>query len=97
METKEEQLKEEFIAATARWYSFIGNDHHKDRDCHWDIGQVKRYSYGRNENPITDWFVKHEGYVTEFEEIGETQDEVMQKAIDFIDGYIKKHPPLSEV
>jgi hypothetical protein len=83
--------KEKFIQATANWYNFVGKDHYKDRDCHWEIGQLKRYSYG-NDSEETYWFVRHQGYVAEFEEVGDTEKEVMEKAILFIQGRIDRLP-----
>lgn len=82
-------IKENFIKATKDWYDYISKDHHKDRDTHWEIGKLKRYSYGEDS---TDgyWFVRHQGYITEFEDIGDTEEEVMEKATKFIRESIKK-------
>ena len=41
---------------TAEYYTLIGKDHHKDRDCHFYI--QKKYSYGRE--PY--WRFYHYGY-----------------------------------
>ena len=50
-------LEEEIISLTAKWYKYVGMDHHKDRDCHWYI--TKTYSYGQE--PYYE--AHHNGYV----------------------------------
>ena len=52
-------LEEEIILLTAKWYKYVGMDHHKDRDCHWYI--TKTYSYGQE--PY--WIASHHGYRAE--------------------------------
>jgi len=42
-----------------KWYKLIGGDHHKDRDCHFQI--VKEWSYGDHPK----WYATHNGYITE--------------------------------
>jgi hypothetical protein len=37
-------LEQEITELTKRWHYYVGQDHHKDRDCHWYIEQ--RYEYG---------------------------------------------------
>ena len=39
------------------WCSLISSDHHKDRDCHFEI--CKRWSYGNK--PY--YYVSHRGYI----------------------------------
>ena len=79
----------QFIAATKRWYAFVSDKGaHKDRDCHFEIGKVQRYSYG--EPPIEGfyWLGRHKGYITDFEEIGDTEEEVMEKLVVAIDQFL---------
>jgi len=52
-------LEQEITTLTAKWYKYVGFDHHKDRDCHWYIQKV--WSYG--EEPY--YYAYHEGYVSE--------------------------------
>lgn len=83
-------MKKEFIEATERWYREVNKDHHKDRDCHWYVGVEKDYAYG-DDAETQCWFVKHNGYIIdEFYQFGESEDEVMKKAVEFIDKEIKK-------
>lgn len=50
-------LIEEITKLTKKWYTLIGPDHHKDKDCHWYINTV--WSYGCD--PI--YRVEHYGYI----------------------------------
>ena len=86
IKTKEQK----FVHATNRWYQYVSQDHHKDRDCHWDICFVKRYSYGQPSSENY-WFVRQQGYIVDFEDTGDSEEEVINKAVDFIDDYIKNH------
>lgn len=49
----------EILALTNEWYVLVGQDTHKDRDCHFSI--EKRWSYGQE--PV--YIVSHYGYVAE--------------------------------
>lgn len=53
-------LEEEIVELTNRWQWFVGQDHHKDRDCHWYIEQY--FSYG--EAPYFQAY--HNGYVGDY-------------------------------
>lgn len=55
---------EEITKLTEEWYTLIGSDHHKDRDCHWYI--ETKWSYGQP----TKYIVQHYGYI--IDEISET-------------------------
>lgn len=48
---------QEITKLTEEWYTLIGPDHHKDKDCHWYI--ETRWSYG-NPPKYTVW---HHGYI----------------------------------
>lgn len=50
-------IDSEITQLTQKWYALVGQDHHKDRDCHFYI--EKRWSYGLP----PDYHVIHEGYV----------------------------------
>jgi hypothetical protein len=58
---------EEITKLTEEWYTLIGPDHHKDRDCHWYI--ETKWSYGNS--PV--YIVQHYGYI--LDEISETWSE----------------------
>lgn len=51
------ELIEEITKLTNQWYTLIGPDHHKDRDCHWYI--ETKWSYGKP--PI--YIIQHYGYI----------------------------------
>lgn len=65
------------------WYTLIGPEHHKDRDCHWKI--VTKWSYG--EPPV--YKIEHLGYILGNIDIGcqtypealETLKKTLQKSI----------------
>jgi hypothetical protein len=50
-------IEQEITKLTQEWYSLMGDDHHKDRDCHWYI--ETKWSYGQNPTHC----VIHHGYV----------------------------------
>ncbi len=51
------EIQQEIVRLSNIWMRFVGQDHHKDRDCHWYIH--KYYSYG--ENPY--YMASHHGYI----------------------------------
>lgn len=59
-----EALIAEITRLTDDWYTLIGKDHHKDRDCHWYI--ETKWSYGYSPK----YTVQHRGYI-----LGEIQEE----------------------
>lgn len=48
---------EDITKLTDEWYSLIGKDAHKDKDCHWYI--ETKWSYGQPPK----YFVQHWGYI----------------------------------
>lgn len=82
---------DEITNLTDEWYSLIGKDHHKDRDCHWYI--ETKWSYGY---PPT-YTVHHHGYI--IDEIEEECDsynnallklkEILTEEIEQYRSYIK--------
>jgi len=84
-------IKQQFIEATDKWYSYVSKGHHKDRDCRWYVSKEEDYAYGEGAKKST-WFVNHYGYVaSEQKFIGFTEEDVMQQAIDFINNFIAEH------
>ncbi len=84
-------IEQAFIKATDTWYEFVGRDHHKDRDCHWYVSKVKKYSYGDACDEIY-FELKHYGYIADDVEFyGETADSVMGQGIEFINQFIKDY------
>lgn len=76
------ELEKEITRLTDIWMRFVGQDHHKDKDCHWYI--EKYYSYGNP--PYYQAF--HWGYIgedfegTKCETIEEAEEELLN-AIKF--------------
>jgi len=52
---------EDIQKLASEYYELVCQDHHKDRDCHWNI--VKRWSYGGKPK----YHVEHFGYVYDYE------------------------------
>ena len=85
----EKDIEDKFIEATERWYSFVGKDHHKDRDCHWFVCAEEQWSYGHSPEK-TEWVVRHHGYVADEQEFyGSTREDAMLQAANFIDKFIR--------
>ncbi len=53
------EMQQEIVRLSNIWMRFVGQDHHKDRDCHWYI--QKYYSYG--EKPY--YVAWHHGYIAD--------------------------------
>jgi hypothetical protein len=51
------ELIEEITKLTDEWYTLIGPDHHKEKDCHWYV--ETKWSYG---HPAK-YSVQHWGYI----------------------------------
>jgi hypothetical protein len=58
-----ETLEQKFLELTQEWYTVIGGEPHKDRDCHFWLGPVNHYAYGQP--PQTVWKFIHDGYLAE--------------------------------
>jgi hypothetical protein len=50
-------IEQDITRLTQKWYALMGEDHHKDRDCHWYI--ETKWSYGQ----VPTYCVIHHGYV----------------------------------
>ncbi|WP_396274986.1 hypothetical protein [Hyphomonas sp.] len=69
---------------TNEWYSLIGKDHHKDRDCHFYINTV--WSYGKKQK----YRVEHYGYIfRDVEEEFDTYNEAAMFLLNKIKEMIK--------
>jgi len=89
---------EKIIELNKIWYSLIGGDHHKDRDCHFRI--CTHYMYG----DLVEFEVEHHGYImgdreAEFKTLEEAEEylinDVFKKGIlEEIDLYIEHYGDL---
>jgi len=71
---------------TDEWYTLIGPDHHKDRDCHWYI--ETKWSYGQPPKYI----VQHYGYIIdELQEQCDSYDLALIKLKDILTQEIKQY------
>jgi hypothetical protein len=70
---KTQEILNEITELTNQWYSLIGGDHHKDRDCHFYINTI--WSYGKKQK----YRVEHYGYI--FQDIEEEFDTYKDAAI----------------
>lgn len=78
-------MKEEFIKTIKEWYGYISKDHHKDKDCHFFIGEQTEYRYDGEELPKV-WTARHDGYITEFDFEGISENDVMGQVIKHLKG-----------
>jgi len=70
---------EKIIELNKIWYSLIGLDHHKDRDCHFRIST--HYHYG----DLVEYEVEHYGYIMdEVHEEFSTQKEAEEYLINVL-------------
>ena len=82
MTTKE--ILDQITELSKEWYTVIGGDHHKDRDCHFYINTV--WSYGRKQK----YRVEHFGYIVEeIEEEFDTYREAAEFLLNTITDMIK--------
>ncbi len=84
-------MEEDFIKATKEWYDYVSQDHHKDRDCHWSLHEIERFSYGEKSKKKM-WNIEHDGYI--LDDIyfsADSRDEVLKEATEYIRNYIKEH------
>jgi hypothetical protein len=69
---KSEEILNQITELTKEWYSLIGQDHHKDKDCHFYINTV--WSYGQKQK----YRVEHYGYL--YKDVEETFDTYREAA-----------------
>lgn len=79
-------LEEEITILTAKWYKYVGIDHHKDRDCHFWI--EKKWSYG---NPPK-YSAHHHGYIGKYYDTQQfdTEEDAMMWLVAHLRNEIKK-------
>lgn len=53
-------IEEAILLLTRQWMTYVGLDHHKDRDCHFSI--EKRWSYGEGAT----YSAQHHGYIAPY-------------------------------
>jgi len=83
---KNELLIKEITDLTQQWYTLIGPDHHKDRDCHWYI--EAKWSYGQPPK----YNVQHWGYILgDIEEECDSYDEALLKLKELLTKEIKEY------
>jgi hypothetical protein len=81
---KTEEILNQITELTEKWYFLIGQDHHKDRDCHFYINTV--WSYGNKQK----YRVEHYGYIfRDIEEEFDTYDAAAQFLLNKIKEMIK--------
>lgn len=86
------KLIEEITELTDEWYTLIGPDHHKERDCHWYI--ETRWSYG-NPPKYTVW---HHGYILDrIEEDWNTYELALGRLKEILTREIEEYIKDSEV
>lgn len=79
-----EEILNQITELSKEWYILIGDDHHKDRDCHFYINTV--WSYGEKQK----YRVEHYGYIfRDIEEEFDTYDAAAQFLLNKIKEMIK--------
>jgi hypothetical protein len=78
-----EEILNQITELSKEWYILIGDDHHKDRDCHFYINTV--WSYGEKQK----YRVEHYGYIfrdieEEFDTYGEAAMFLLNKIKEMI-------------
>ncbi len=88
-------MEKDFLEATKEWFEYVSQDHHKDRDCHWFLNRVEKFSYGDSKQGEEYWEMVHNGYIAdEIYFSGETRESVLAQTTGFIRNYIKENPRL---
>lgn len=78
-------VQSEIVELTNKWYEYVSQDHHKDRDCHFYI--TLDYKYG--DEPIFE--IDHYGYVgDEFHAKAHTLEKAQVILLDRIKQMISK-------
>ena len=83
---KEDLLIKEITDLTQQWYTLIGPDHHKDRDCHWYI--ETKWSYGGS----PEHRIVHNGYIIgKLEEAWQTYELALGRLKELLTKEIKEY------
>ena len=86
------ELIEEITKLTDEWYTLIGPDHHKDRDCHWYV--ETKWSYGQ----LPRYTVQHWGYILdEINETWSTYEQALSRLKELLTREIEEYKKDSEV
>jgi hypothetical protein len=81
---KTEEILNQITELTEKWYLLIGQDHHKDRDCHFYVNTF--WSYGQKQK----YRVEHYGYIfRDVEEEFDTYNEAAMFLLNKIKEMIK--------
>jgi len=89
---KSEEILNQITELTKKWYSLIGQDHHKDKDCHFYINTV--WSYGQKQK----YRVEHYGYLyKDVEETFDTYKEAAEYLLKTLKTMIKREKNIEEI
>lgn len=80
-------IEEEIKRLVAIRYMIVGCQHHKDRDCHYEVS--RKFSYGG----FMEWKVEHYGYHEDFHETFDSEggalvylrDKLKELVVDYIE------------
>lgn len=83
--------KTEFQQLTETWYTTIGGDHHKDRDCHFRVYVLQEeFSYGNPPESKNCWMFEHNGYIIgDVIESFVTEQEMYEWACEWLQEHIQ--------
>jgi hypothetical protein len=88
---KSEEILNQITELTKEWYSLIGQDHHKDKDCHFYINTV--WSYGQKQK----YRVEHYGYLyKDVEETFDTYREAAEYLLKTLETMIEREKNIEE-
>ena len=80
------ELIEEITKLTDEWYTLIGPDHHKEKDCHWYV--ETKWSYGHPPK----YSVQHWGYIIgDIEEHWNTYELALARLKEILTTEIKEY------
>ena len=86
------ELVDDITKLTNEWYTLIGPEHHKDRDCHWYI--ETKWSYGQS--PL--YTIQHFGYILDgIEETWLTYELALERLKEILTREIEEYIKDSEV
>jgi hypothetical protein len=86
------ELIEEITKLTDEWYTLIGPDHHKEKDCHWYV--ETKWSHGHPPK----YSVQHWGYIIgDIEEHWNTYELALRRLKEILTREIEEYKKDSEV
>ena len=84
-------LIDEITKLTEEWYSLIGKEHYKEKDCHWYI--ETKWSYGN----YPTYTIHHYGYILdEINENWSTYDMALKRLKEILEQNIKEEKEWQE-